>query len=148
MAHKIAEADYRALAEFRYRIRLFLEMSELASRSVGLEPEQYQLLLAVRGMPRGREATIQALAEQLCVRHNTVVERVDRLARVGLILRTRASDDARVVNVSLRAKGASLLDSLARKRLAELRRSGPELIRALTKVIRAARRRTKPGTSH
>src|SRR5580658_5225258 len=104
MAHKIAEADFRALAEFRYRIRLFLEASAEAARSRKLEPEQYQLLLALRGMPPGRETTIHALAEQLCVRHNTAVERVDRLARAGLLYRTRGSKDGRVVHVSLRAK--------------------------------------------
>ncbi len=142
MVHKITDPHYRALAEFRFRISLFLEASANAARSLRLEPEQYQLLLAIRGMPPGRETTIQALAEQLCVRHNTVVERVDRLARAGLLARARGSEDGRVVNVLLRPKGARILESLARKRLAELRRSGPELIRALAKVVRAARHRT------
>ncbi|MGA7783395.1 MAG: MarR family transcriptional regulator [Candidatus Acidiferrales bacterium] len=147
MVHAITNADYYALAEFRYRIRMFLEGSAKAARSLRLEPEQYELLLAVRGMPPGRQATIQALAKQLCVRHNTVVERVDRLARPGYIRRSRGSVDGRVVNVSLRARGVRLLDTLARKRLAELRRSGPDLIRALGKVVRAERRRKKLGSS-
>lgn len=127
MVPKIAETDYRALAEFRHRIRLFLGASEKAARTLKLEPEQYQLLLAVRGMPPGREATIQALAEQLCVRQNTVVERVDRLARAGYLYRSRGSEDGRVVHVSLRAKGARLLGSLARNHLAELHHGGPKI---------------------
>ncbi|HUK31363.1 MAG TPA: MarR family transcriptional regulator [Candidatus Acidoferrum sp.] len=139
MAHKVTDADYRALAEFRYRIRLFLEMSEIASRSVRLEPEQYQLLLAVRGMPRGREATIQALAEQLRVRHNTVVERVDRLAHMGLLHRTHSSKDRRVVLVHTSPRGIRILEKLAAKRLFELRCTGPGLIAALAKVISATR---------
>jgi DNA-binding MarR family transcriptional regulator len=139
MPHPIAESDYRALAEFRYRIRLFLEMSEIASRSAGLEPEQYQLLLAIRGMPHGREATIQALAEQLRVRHNTVVERVDRLAHMRLIHRTHSSKDGRVVLVHPSPRGVQILEKLAGKRLSELRRTGPELVAALSKVISATR---------
>jgi len=140
MAHRVTDLDYRALAEFRYRIRLFLETSEKAARTAGLEPEQYQLLLAVRGMPRGREATMQALAERLRVRHNTAVERVDRLALAGFLFRTRSRKDGRRVLVELRAKGRRMLEGLARKHLIELRRSGPELIRSLTKVAAATRR--------
>jgi DNA-binding MarR family transcriptional regulator len=145
MVHKIARADYRALAEFRYRIRLFLNASDEAARSVNLEPEQYQLLLAVRGMPSGREVTIQAVAEQLCVRHNTVVERVDRLVKAGLLSRRHGSSDGRVVFVELRARGEELLERLARRRLSELRQSGPELVRALSRVIAVTGRATHAG---
>jgi hypothetical protein len=63
MSIKIATADYRALAALRYRIRLFLREGDAASRLLGLEPQQYLLLLAIRGLPDGSEATIQALAE-------------------------------------------------------------------------------------
>ena len=135
MAHRITDLEYRALAEFRYRIRLFLEASEKAARSIKLEPEQYQLLLAIRGMPPGREVTIQALAEQLRVRHNTVVERVDRLVGTGLLTRRHGSADGRVALVALRVRGARLLERLAKRRLAELRLTGPDLVRALSKVI-------------
>jgi hypothetical protein len=65
MSTKIATADYRALAALRYRIRLFLCEGDAASRRLGLEPQHYSLLLAIRGLPYGVEATIQALAEQL-----------------------------------------------------------------------------------
>jgi DNA-binding MarR family transcriptional regulator len=134
-----SQSGYRALAEFRYRIRLFLEGGEAAARSAGLEPEQFQLLLAVRGMPEGREATIQAIAEHLCVRHNTAVERVDRLAHMGLLRRTTSSSDHRVVLVQLSAKGNHLFERLAQKRLEELKESGMHLIAALRKLISAAR---------
>jgi DNA-binding MarR family transcriptional regulator len=134
------EADYRALAEFRYRIRLFLEGGEIAARGAGLEPEQFQLLLAVRGMPLGREATIQSLAERLRVRHNTAVERIDRLAGMGLLRRVTSSSDHRVVLVELSAKGRRVFEKLAHKRLGELRESGAHLIAALANVISATRR--------
>jgi DNA-binding MarR family transcriptional regulator len=141
MASKLAEADFRSLAEFRYRIRLFLAESEETARAAGLEPEQFQLLLAVRGMPQGNTATIQHLAARLLVKHHTVVERIDRLARMGLLRRLHNQADHRVVFVELSARGNRLVEKLSRQRMLELKRSGPELIAALTKVISAAARK-------
>jgi DNA-binding MarR family transcriptional regulator len=135
--------DYAALAEFRYRIRLFLTASEIAARNAKIEPEQYQLLLAIRGMPSDRVATIRALAERLRVRHNTVVERVDRMCRMGLLRRSRSAQDHRAVIVALTSKGDRVFEKLARQRLYEMRKSGPELVAALSMVITAARRITK-----
>ncbi len=143
MRSRKTKNDYAALAEFRYRIRLFLTASENAARRAGIEPEQYQLLLAIRGMPEGRKATIQALAERLQVRHNTAVERVDRMCRLRLLKRSRSADDRRAVIVSLTALGVRVFEKLARQRLAELRVSGPELVAALSGVIAAARRLAK-----
>nr|HEV7955041.1 MarR family transcriptional regulator [Candidatus Acidoferrales bacterium] len=140
MASQPTESNYRSLAEFRYQIRLFLADSDETARSAGLEPEQFQLLLAVRGMPRGSSATIQRLASRLLVRHNTAVERVDRLARMGLLRRTHSRTDHRVVFVDLSARGKRIVEKLARKRVQELRRNGHELIAALTKVISSRRK--------
>jgi DNA-binding MarR family transcriptional regulator len=135
MASRLKESDYHSLAEFRYRIRLFLAESEETARAAGLEPEQFQFLLAVRGMPQGTAATIQQLAARLLVKHNTVVERVDRLARMGLLRRLHSHADHRVVFVELSPPGNRLVRTLSRQRMRELKRSGPELIAALTKVI-------------
>jgi DNA-binding MarR family transcriptional regulator len=139
MSPRLTETDYRSLAEFRYRIRLFLAESEETARAAGLEPEQFQLLLAVRGMPQGNAATIQHLAARLLVKHNTAVERIDRLARMRLLRRSHSRADQRVVFVELTARGKRLVEKLSRQRMRELRRSGPELIGALTKVISSAR---------
>jgi DNA-binding MarR family transcriptional regulator len=138
MASRLAETDYRSLAEFRYRIRLFLAESEETARTAGLEPEQFQLLLAVRGMPEGNAATIQHLVARLLVKHNTAVERIDRLARMNLLRRLHSRADQRVVFVELTARGKRLVEKLSRQRMRELRRSGPELIAALTRVISVA----------
>jgi DNA-binding MarR family transcriptional regulator len=135
MAASHDQAGYVALAEFRYRIRLFLNASERAARAAGIEPEQFQLLLAVRGAPQGQAATIRTLAERLQVRHHTAVERVDRLARLRLVRRRRDTDDRRAVWVELTPRGARLFESLGRQRLRELRESGPALVRALARAI-------------
>ena len=47
----IGKAEYQALAEFRYQIRRFIHYSEQVARSAGLEPQQHQVLLAVKGLP-------------------------------------------------------------------------------------------------
>ena len=44
------EADYAALAQFRYQLRTFLAFSEAAAQSAGLTPQQHQALLAIKGL--------------------------------------------------------------------------------------------------
>ena len=79
MGEKITQGEYRALAELRYRIRRFLQEGDDIARKAQLEPQQYLLLLAVRGLPEGQEATIRTLAERLSLRHQSTVELVDRM---------------------------------------------------------------------
>lgn len=138
MPKPITDVGYRALAEFRYRIRLYLESSEKASHAAGLEHEQYQLLLAVRGMPLRMEPTVQALANRLRVRNNTVVERLDRLAGNGHLRRLHSRVNARIVFVELTARSKRKLGKLARHRLAELRETGSAPVATLAKAVAAA----------
>src|SRR5687767_11190886 len=89
--------DYRALAAFRYEIRSFLAFSEQAARAAGIEPQQHQLLLAIRGLPAGSRPNIRTLAERLCVQHHTTVALVDKLERRALVHRERSKLDKREV---------------------------------------------------
>src|SRR5437588_7061226 len=93
----ISLTDYRALAEFRYQIRRFLRFSEEAAYAAGLEPQQHQLLLAIKGLPEGRKATIGELAERLQLRHHSTVELIDRLVKRELVERHRDEEDQRRV---------------------------------------------------
>lgn len=54
MAEKITEQEYRALGELRYLIRRFVQEGDVKAKQAGLEPQQYLLLLAIRGLPRKR----------------------------------------------------------------------------------------------
>jgi len=135
----MTSAEFRALAEFRYQIRIFLNGSEVAARAADLEPQQYLLLLALRGLPLGREASIRDLAERMQLRHHTVVELVDRLERRSLLRRERSRSDRRQVIVHLTPRGEKVLTRLAKQRIAELRTAAPALVRALTAVIRPTR---------
>ena len=49
------QSEYEILAAFRYTLRRFLSFSESAAADVGLAPQQYQALLAIKGYP-GRES--------------------------------------------------------------------------------------------
>ncbi len=127
----ISDNDYRALAEFRYQIRKFLRFSESAARAAGLEPQQHQLLLAVKGLPDGQNASIGNVAERLQIQHHSTVELVDRLARRGLVQRKRAGGDRRQVLLQLTPRGERLLRELALYHEEELRSTGPLLVAAL-----------------
>ncbi|HYL09302.1 MAG TPA: MarR family transcriptional regulator [Candidatus Acidoferrales bacterium] len=133
-------ADYRALAEFRHQIRKFLNLSEQAARAAGLEPHQYQVLLAIRGLPEGTPATIRALADQLLLRHHSAVELVDRMVKHGYVRRVRSIDDRREVLIGLTVRGRKVIAKLAQQRLAEMRETGPELVRALNRLVERTRR--------
>ena len=47
MNRKMSTPEYQALAEFRFLIRRYLNNAEKEARSIGLEPQQYQALLAL-----------------------------------------------------------------------------------------------------
>ncbi len=127
--------DYRATAEFRYQIRRFLRASEQIARTYGLNPQQYQLMLAVKGLPDDHAATIGEVAERLQIQHHSTVELADRLSAKGLVRRKRDSEDRRQVLLELTAKGEKTLRELALHHREELRSTGPELVGALKGVL-------------
>jgi DNA-binding MarR family transcriptional regulator len=132
--------DYQALAEIRYRIRLFLAFSEARSRAAGIEPGQHQLLLAIRGLPDDQRTTIGAVAERLGVQHHSAVELAARAERAGLVARRAGTDDRREVILAVTARGERVLDALSREHRAELATSAPALLRALRAVIAGQRK--------
>jgi DNA-binding MarR family transcriptional regulator len=146
MLAEITTAEYRALAELRYRIRLFLREGDAVAHAAGLEPQQYLLLLAIRGLPEGEEAKVRTLAERLALKHHSVVELIDRLEAHGFVVRSRNREDRRRVLVSLLPRGERLLEQVARHRISELRSSGHQLVRAIEELLehtRGTQRRKK-----
>jgi DNA-binding MarR family transcriptional regulator len=105
--------DIQAIAELRYQIRLFLRFSENVACQVGIEPQQHQLLLAVKGLPRNLKPTIGVLAERMQLKPNSTVGLIDRLVERGFLLRLRATDDRRQVLVKLTHDGEQCLQKLA-----------------------------------
>ena len=133
----VRPADYRVLAEFRYQIRRFLRFSEQAVRRLGLESAQHQLLLAIKGSPCGEKtATITDLAERLQIQHHSAVELVDRLAKRGLVERSRDKLDHRKVFIHLTAAGEAALENLSVSHLDDLRCNGPALAESLQRIAK------------
>jgi DNA-binding MarR family transcriptional regulator len=139
MGRTLDLSDYQALAELRHQVRLFLHFSEQAARKMGLEPQQHQLMLALKGLPMGMRPTIGTLAERLQIQHHSTVELVNRLSSGGLVRRSRAGEDRRQVFLGLTPKGEKVLRELSMGHKAELRTQGPALVAALEQAMRPAK---------
>jgi DNA-binding MarR family transcriptional regulator len=135
MEKTLALSDYQALAELRYQVRLFLRFSEEAARKMGLEPQQHQLMLALKGLAMGMRPTIGTLAERLQIQHHSTVELVNRLSSGGLVRRSRAADDRRQVLLGLTPKSEKVLRELSMGHKTELRSQGPALVAALERAM-------------
>jgi len=129
-------SEYRKLEEFRFQIRRFLGFSEGAARDSGIEPQQHQALLALKGMPKDWVPTIGHLADRLMLKHHSAVGLVDRLETLGLVTRQPSRDDARQVLLRLSAKGERILHRLSLTHHKELEETGPKLVAALRSISR------------
>jgi DNA-binding MarR family transcriptional regulator len=127
--------NLKAMAELRYQIRRFLRFSENAARQAGIEPQQHQLLLAVRGLPDGLKPTIGVLAERMQLQHHSTVELIDRLVERGFLFRLRSTDDRRQVLVKLTQNGEKFLQKLSLHHLQELQSAGPTFVKVLQSLI-------------
>ncbi|MDQ0392813.1 MarR family winged helix-turn-helix transcriptional regulator [Labrys monachus] len=124
---EFSDANYAALAEFRYALRKFLAFSESAARNVGLTSQQHQALLALRGFAKDGALTVGDLAERLLVRHHSAVELVDRLEKLDLVQRSADPADGRRALVRLTETGEARLRELSSIHVEELRSIGPAL---------------------
>ena len=126
--------DYEALAELRYLGRKFLRFSkDLLRARAGLNPEQYEALLAIKAYA-GKSLTISQLSERLQVKHHSAVNIVDRLVERKLIRRTAGEEDRRERHLGLTAKGEELIEELAAAHHNELRSRSGEMIKALQRL--------------
>ncbi len=139
---KLRLADYQALAEFRYQIREFLHFSEQAVQAAGIEKQQYQFLLAIKGMPEGTRPRIRELANRMQIQHHSAVELINRLEARGLVKRERAELDRREVLMALTSKGEKVIAELALHHYERLRTAGPRLVTALQRVQKSGRSAT------
>jgi DNA-binding MarR family transcriptional regulator len=135
MKRQYSSSDYESLAGVRYQIRRFLHFSEQAARNAGLEPQQHQLMLALKGLPEGTRPRVGELAERLQIKHHSAVELINRLAAAGYVRRRPADEDRREVLIVLTPKGERVLRELSFHHRVELRKRGPLLIDALKRAM-------------
>jgi len=134
---RLSPEDFRLLAEFRFQIRQFLHFSESAERTLGIEPQQHQLMLAIKGLPAQTRPTVRAISSRLCLRHNSTVELINRLASRGALVRRPSEDDRREVLIELTPFGEELLQQLSVLHIQELQNAGPALAEALQRILRS-----------
>ncbi|WP_019875939.1 MarR family winged helix-turn-helix transcriptional regulator [Sporichthya polymorpha] len=123
----LTKSDFEALARFRFGIRRYLRFSEDIVRTLGLTPQQYQLLLAIKGFPDRDWALVHELADRLQLRHHSVVELINRAQAQDLVVRQPHPDDNRAVRVVLTPHGEQVLSRLASLHRDQLKRMGDAL---------------------
>jgi DNA-binding MarR family transcriptional regulator len=129
-----AKKKLLAVAEFRHHLRAFLHFSEVAAEAAGLRSQQYQLLQVVAAVPGDEPPTIAYVANRLFLRHNSVVELVDRTEQQGLLEREVDANDHRKILLRLTRRGEELLASLVVVHMEQLKQWGPEMIDVLRRV--------------
>jgi len=138
MATKQSSVDpsslVESLAEFRFELRKFLHFSEEAASAAGLQPQQHQLLLQVAGAREGTAVTIAYASKRLRLRHNSVVELVNRSVREGLLVRVQDTEDLRRVLLQITPKGKKLLRALSIAHARELTVLAPKLASDLQRI--------------
>ncbi len=139
----LSRFEYKALAEFRYQIRKYLRYLEERARAHGYNPQQYQLLLAIAGLPEGKAPTIKTLAERMQLNHNSTVELVDRCEKRGLLKRARRGIDRRLVTLAPTPAGKRVMQDQASASRAELREIGPILVASLRRLMERAPRASR-----
>jgi DNA-binding MarR family transcriptional regulator len=132
----LSRTEYQILAEFRHQLAGFLRRRKDAARTEGLQPQQYELLLSITGLEKGKEPTIKELANQLCLEHHTVVELADRLAKKGLLARESSGSDKRVVLLRVTPAGQRVLSRIVHFSFVQLREEAPQLIQSLRRILR------------
>lgn len=126
--------DYEALAQFRYRLRLFLAFSDMKAMDAGITSQQYQALLAVKGFSSQTPMFVGELSRLLLIKHHTTVELVDRMVKLGLLQRTVDAHDKRRVLVTLTKRGQLLLQRIAAIHFKHLG-SSSRMLRRVSKLL-------------
>lgn len=130
---ELTDADYAALADFRYALRQFLAFSERGAASCGLTPQQHQALLAIRGAAHAN-VTVGYVAERLALKPHSATGLVDRLETLGLVTRRPSPDDGRQALLALTQKAQTLLRELSETHREEIVRLRPMLTELLARV--------------
>jgi DNA-binding MarR family transcriptional regulator len=126
--------DYEALAELRYLGRKFLRFSkDFLQQEAGLNPEQYEALLAIKAFP-GKSLTITQLSERLQVKHHSAVNIVDRLVERKLLRRQAGHLDRRERHLELTDQGEKLVEEMATVHYTELAKRSEEMIQGLRRL--------------
>jgi DNA-binding MarR family transcriptional regulator len=117
----LSNQEYVALSNFRFQLARFLRFSEAASRTAGITPKQYLLLLHIRGMPGREWASVGELAVRLQSSAHGTVALIKRCVAARVVRKHRNGQDSRRVEVHLTSRGRRLVARIAARHRTELR---------------------------
>jgi len=126
---RLSNNDYRALAEFRFELRKFLNFTKERARKLGLQPSQHQALLAIRGAP-GQRMSVGELGRVMLLQPHSASELAGRLVEKGLLEREEGSD-ARARLLTITERGMECLATLSVAHKDEVTRIRPLLLQLL-----------------
>lgn len=132
----VSPSEYETLAEFRHQLASFLHRRREAAAAAGLEAQQYELLLAIKGSPQGTQPNIKQIAEQLLLQHHSAVELATRLEKRGLVQRQRSPQDRRSVLLAVTKEGDKVLEKVVQYSLSQLQVEAPTLLKTLGRLMR------------
>ncbi len=124
-----------AIAEFCLAVQRFLRANGYIAAEAGLNPLEYDLLLALTAYPSGTCQSISLLSERLLLQHHVAAGAVARLVEKELITTERNTRDRRSVVLAITSKGKSLMNEIALRSLGALDAQGPQMIVSLTTLL-------------
>ena len=130
----LSDAEYGALADFRFALREFQAFSETHVAEVGLTPQQHQALLAIRGASQDG-VSIGYLANRLILKPQSMSGLVARLEDLSLIRRRASTTDRRQSLLELTDKATRLLEQLSLLHRDEVLRIRPLLSKLLNILL-------------
>jgi DNA-binding MarR family transcriptional regulator len=140
----LVDADYAALADFRYALRKFLAFSEDRAAEHGLTPQQHQALLTIRACP-AQTATVGYIAERLLLKPHSATGLINRLELLGFVVRRTSPHDGRASVLQLSRKAAGCLVALSATHREEIRRMRPALSLLMSHLDEPAHQRGQAG---
>ena len=126
--------NIETISEAHEALRAFEHSGQVFARSLGIEPAQYSLLVAVRALSLSGPPNLTAIATTLSLKHHSVVELVTRAVAASLVVRERSASDRREVFVVLTTVGADVLDTMAEFHAKRIAVELPRLIETLVKL--------------
>lgn len=133
----LSDADYEALADLRYTIRKFRQFSAKAAEKLGLQPQQHQALLAIKGLEAGRQMSMAMLEERMFLNPAATAVLAASLEALGYVAIEVRRGRRSVLRLTDR--GEELLRRLSPAHLHEIREMAPVLMQAL-RVLQDRRR--------
>jgi DNA-binding MarR family transcriptional regulator len=110
---KVTAEEYRALAEFRFRLRQLFHACEQRCTAHGITSQQYALMLAIKGHETcPRQLTVTEAAQRLQMSPQAASLLIDRAERRGLTSKRLDGVDRRYVLLELTPLGKSILQQI------------------------------------